>query len=326
MSKIQERPFINGEHGTFNEEWMAHKKSQDWWYCTGFLHDAEGTLYSYQFTILRLYTFKIRPYLLMMALTDFEAGRHYYYQTISFTAKHFRLTTEEVAYGDLARVVKGESGMKLTMQHKRFSMDLDLDYGKGAVWHCDAGNLKMGLESKRHWTQYYSYPNMPTEGILTLRGKQLRVRGKTWFDKQYGPFPVLDRYAHWEWFSLRFDDEEEIMLFSFPQDSYVDGTYMMKDASSRRLNNYTIEATEFTKPDGRTTYASAWKVTMPGAKEENYTIKPLLEGQMNMGYYELPAGIYNAADERVGLCFVELLPGVYNKKFPVTLFKKADQE
>jgi len=44
---------------------------------------------------------------------------------------------------------------------------------------------------------------------------------------------------------------------------------------------------------------------------------PLLDQQLNLVYFELLAEIYNPAGEKVGLCFVELLPGVYNKKFKV---------
>ena len=40
---------------------------------------------------------------------------------------------------------------------------------------------------------------------------------------------------------------------------------------------------------------------------------------MNLGYYELLARIDNEKKEQVGLCFVELLPGAYNKKFKKSL-------
>ncbi len=57
-----------------------------------------------------------------------------------------------------------------------------------------------------------------------------------------------------------------------------------------------------------------------------YVVKPLMEGQMNLGYYELLAGIWDEAEKQVGLCFVELLPGVYNEKFPDTVFKRGAKE
>jgi len=37
-----------------------------------------------------------------------------------------------------------------------------------------------------------------------------------------------------------------------------------------------------------------------------------MDGQMNLAYFELLAEIINPSGERVGYCFVELLPGVRN--------------
>ena len=48
-----------------------------------------------------------------------------------------------------------------------------------------------------------------------------------------------------------------------------------------------------------------------------------MKGQLNLAYFEQLAGIYDPADQQVGLCFVELLPGVYNKVSPTLLFRKV---
>jgi len=329
MRSIPEKPYSWNAHGSFAEEWVAHKKCQDWWYCTGILRDEAEKLYTYQVTILRISVLGIRFYLLMLALTDFETGKHYYYQTISPSSGELTLTPAEVSYGGMARAVRHESGITMAVRHKRFALDLELGFGKGAVWHCDGGKLFMGTGGGKYTTQYYSYTNMPTRGTMVLNGKEMAVQGKTWFDKQYGPFPLLNRLTHWEWFSLRFDDGEEAMLFSFPQEenhAYRDGTYIRRDGSCTRLQDYTIVPHELIVPDGRTTYSCGWDVELPGVKEERYAIKPLLEGQLNMGYYELLAGVFNPAGEQVGFSFVELVPGARSKKFPVKLFNKADQE
>jgi len=53
---------------------------------------------------------------------------------------------------------------------------------------------------------------------LTLGEKEYKVSGKAWFDKQGGTYTLTSRWTNWEWFSMRFFDGKEIMLFSFPQD------------------------------------------------------------------------------------------------------------
>ena len=84
-------------------------------------------------------------------------------------------------------VVKKEKGMLLKSRGDDFSYRLKMGYGKGAFWHCDGGKLYMGREEEKQTTLYYSFPNMPTRGILELNGKEIKVKGTTWFDKQGEP-------------------------------------------------------------------------------------------------------------------------------------------
>ena len=319
-------PYRFGRHGGFDEEWGLHKGVSEWWYATGTLGDEAGRMFSYQFTMLRIKAAFLRPYILMLALTDFETGRHRYYQNITLKTDGITVTGSQLRFKNEISLEKGKQSMRLSIRQKEFTLELELEYGKGAVWHCDDGFLQMGIPGKRQTTMYYSYPNMPTRGTLTLGGATRRVTGKTWFDKQGGPYSLLNPRTHWEWFSLRFFDNEEMMLFSFPQDDVRDGTYIRADGASERLDNYAIKALEFVRPEGgETEYAFAWAVETPGRKEERYTIRPLLDGQMNLGYYELLAGVYNPSGALVGHCFVELLPGARNKKFAVQLFRKAEK-
>jgi predicted secreted hydrolase len=213
--------------------------------------------------------------------------------------------------------------MRLHIKHVDFELNLTLGDGKGAVWHCDNGLLRMGIDKPGQTTGYYSYTNMPLTGSLILNGNTIPVKGKSWFDKQGGTYAIKNRNCMWEWFSLRFFDDEEMMLFSFPQSKYQDGTYIRADGEYQRLTDYEITPTQFVFPDGKTKYSAGWAVFIPGLKDERYTITPLLEGQMNMGYFEQLAGIYNEKGDQAGLCFVELLPGVYNTKYPITMFRRS---
>ena len=315
-----------GQHGGFDEEWGLHKGVSEWWYATGTLSNEEGTMFSYQFTMLRVKAAFLRPYILMLALTDFAAWRHRYYQNITLKTSDIIITDRLLRFGNEIMLEKGTQSMRLSIRQKDFSLELELENGKGAVWHCDDGFLQMGIPGSRQTTMYYSYPNMPTRGTLTLDGVTRRVSGKTWFDKQGGPYALLNSKTHWEWFSLRFFDDEEMMLFSFPQDDVRDGTYIRADGSSERLNDYSITALEFVRPEGgETVYSSAWNVETPGRKQERYIIQPIMEGQMNLGYYELLAGVYDESGTLVGYCFAELLPGARNKKFAVKLFQNTEK-
>ena len=201
--------------GSFEREWLRHRGVSEWWYATGYLHDAGGKLFSFQFTLICARVAMLRPNVLMLALTDFTSGRHYYQQQAVLSGKGVGIEEKRLRFGDIAELTKQERGMRITGAADDFAYDLFLDYGKGAFWHCDHGKLQMGIPARRATTLYYSYTNMPAAGTITMEGISRAVTGKAWFDKQGGTYPITKPACMWEWFSLRFFDDEEIMLSRF---------------------------------------------------------------------------------------------------------------
>jgi predicted secreted hydrolase len=323
MAKIAKAPYRTHDDRSFEEEWGCHRNISEWWYATGYFTTDAGPMYSYQFTLIRTPVLGLVPNVLMLALTDFATGKHIYSQKVALTGRKVAVDSRTVRFDNAAEMVKDAQGMRFTGRHKEFALDLMLEYGKGAFWHCDNGVLRMGVDEPKETTLYFSYPNMPTSGTMTLHGKAHAVNGKSWFDKQGGPYSIRDRKTHWEWFSLRFFDDEELMLFTFPQNSYQDGTYIPQSGSARRLTEYSITPLDFVTINGAR-FSCGWSLDVPGCKGEHYTIRPLLKGQVNLAYCEQLAGIYNPESRQVGLCFVELLPGVYNEKFPFRMFARVE--
>jgi len=310
MKKIKYDP---DHHGSFEEEWGIHKGCREWWYSTSILSDEEGNLYTCQYTLLHLSMGLVTPKVAMVALTDYKNSRHYYLQTMPNRKEKVYIDEHEASVSNVASAKKEKDGMKIFLHHKSFQLELTCQYGKGCIWHCDDGKLQMGTEEPSATTLYYSWTNMPTEGVLTLEGKQIGLKGRTWFDKQGGTYNMADMRSHWEWFSLRFFDQEEAMLFTFPQNPVpqYDGTFIAADGSYHRLNDYRIEATSRCTYKGLE-WSAGWKLTMP-EKEQEYTIEPLQEGHMNFAYFEELCAIRNTKGDLVGYAFAELLPGVLNQ-------------
>ena len=312
-------PYREKEHGDFNEEWPPHEKVSGWWYITGYLADPAHPehLYSYQYTFLRARIYGVTAAVLQLAFTNFNTGQHFFKQRFSLFEKKFFPDENNIQFPPLAHLQRGADDLGLIVKTDEFSLDLNLDYGKGAFWHGDDGVLIMGEpDDPAQRTVYYSYPNMPTRGEMVLRNSAgekttLNVTGKSWFDRQWGPYRLVEPATHWEWFSLRFFDDEEVMLFAFPQHPYYDGTYIDKAGNRKLVRDYTYTPKEIVEVDGFV-FTKGWDLVLPGIKEEHYQIRPIMDGQMNLAYYELLAEIINPRGERVGYCFVELLPGVRN--------------
>ena len=311
MFSVSPIAYRTHDHGDFDEEWLPHAGCSEWWYATSVVTDEDGKLFSLQFTITKRLISAQNVYAVILSLTDFETGQHYLHQQMSMSLKPLILSKTTAQWEDLCGAIKGPHSMKLFAQAGEWSYDLTLDYGKGAFWHCQQGVLQMGLPDQDQTTTYFSYTNMPTSGIIAIGDRVFRVRGKTWFDKQGGSYTDTRRATHWEWFSFRFDDDEEIMLFSFPQSDYADGTYIPKTGSARRLNHYAITPDKFVRVEGKL-FSFGWTVRMPGIKDEIYSVKPKIEGQWNGGFFELLADVTAQDGRHVGVCYVELLPGVLN--------------
>ena len=305
----------------FDTEWLLHKKCSEWWYATSILKDEHNNLYSCQFTFLRMRLLPFfKPYILMSAVTDFQTKKHYYTQEFTLSSKNVEISKNKVSCAKAA-MLKNDDGMIMKSIGEKFSYELNLAYGKGAYWHCDNGKLYMGIKDEKQTTFYYSYTNMPTTGTIILNDQSIKVTGTTWFDKQGGTFNFMNTKTHWEWFSMRFYDNEEIMLFNFPHQQYGDGTYIKKDLTRNRLNHYSMKPIKFIEKDGYK-FSCGWQLQIPAIKDEYYKIIPIIDGQMNLAYFEQLCYIYDKDHNEVGMCFVELLPGVYNQKIDGKLLLK----
>lgn len=313
-------------HRTFEDEFLTHRPCSEWWYCTGYLQDAQGRLFGYQFTLAKVKICGIRFHILITSVTDFETKKHYNTQTPIFFHRDITTTGQTLACGSktvltLAPNEFSSMGrMTLHMESSDFCLDVEMQATKGAVWQCADGVVQMGIpDDEKERTYYYSFTNLATTGTLMLNGQaHEHLSGKTWFDRQGGPYSLTDPRCNWEWFSLRFFDESEAMLFAFPQSNSYDGTFIATDGTYRRMADYQLAATKVITYQGMK-FSSGWDLTMNGKK---YTLTPKAEGMFNVFFFELLADIVDEDGQSVGYCFVELLPGVRNKNSVLDAFKK----
>jgi predicted secreted hydrolase len=310
-------PYRENNHGSFDEEWPPHHRANDWWYITGYLSEINqpANLYSYQFTVFNPALFNKSIYVLHLTFTDMQTGEHLFEHKLRLPGCKTQVHPDSVTFLPFAVLQKGLNEMTLTAKTRKMELNLKLNLGKGACWQCDNGVLAMGLTNDPiQRTVYYSYTNMPTSGSIEFslssgRRHQLEVSGKSWFDRQWGPFRILDADSFWEWFSIRFFDDEEVMLFAFPQHQYYDGTFISKEGKTLRVNDFKYTYHTL-KKRGKLVFPFGWDIVLPGIKDERYRVLPMTGGQYNGGYYEMMARVTKLDGTEVGYCFVELLPGI----------------
>jgi predicted secreted hydrolase len=92
MKNIQYTASRGVPHQSMADEFLCHKNGSEWWYCTGFINDESGKLFSFQFTLARVRIYQVQFNILMTALTDFETKKHYYAQYPIFFGKNVTIT------------------------------------------------------------------------------------------------------------------------------------------------------------------------------------------------------------------------------------------
>ncbi len=126
----------------------------------------------------------------------------------------------------------------LEKQKHYYSQDFELEAIKEPVWHRENGTLRMGiLNDPKQVTYYFSFSNLTAKGELILDGQEHEVHGKAWNDKQGGTYSLTNYRTNWEWFSLPFFDDEEVMLFSFPPS----GAYTLRPRMGGQFNVFSYE-------------------------------------------------------------------------------------
>jgi predicted secreted hydrolase len=315
-------PYREADHGNFEEEWPPHEGVTGWWYATGYLQDIDNPdhLYSYQYTQFNFPYLPETPnirnpiYQLNLTFTDLQTGQYISEEVRCPVTERVYANENSVIFNDTS-LVRGKNSITLVGKGNQVQYSFELKMAKSPVWHADNGILVMGLPNDpQERTVYYSYTNLPTTGEVHFINKAgnkvtLQVAGKSWFDRQWGSAT----HIFWEWFSLRFFDDEEVMLFAFPNTNYQDGTYIDAQGNTRIFSNYTCMPMKTIKVK-RLAYSMGWDLNIPGIKEEHYRIEPFLENQYNqmldgkLGYFEVLCKITSDNGTLVGYAFAEILP------------------
>ena len=270
----------------FPEDFYSHDDFRiEWWYYTGNLEEV-GTSrpFGYQLTFFRvaLDTMGDNPnpskwkvghiYFSHMTLTDVEGKKFHYFERInrkgigSAGADSERLMVWNEDWSlegtDNEHVLEAvESGVGIKLQ---------LAPEKKLVVHGQDGISKKGSETGNA-SHYFSYTRMKTSGTVFVDGKNYKVFGTSWMDHEYSSNQLNNELSGWDWFSLKLDDQTELMLYLLRRksggiDSFSSGTFVSSDGISRHIkrDEFTVESSaQWRSKQSGITYPSGWKLSLP---------------------------------------------------------------
>ncbi len=274
-----------------------------WWYFTGHLYDEEGREFGYELTFFVVNVQKKK------FKSKFGVNRiyisHFGITDVLNEKFHFSEKSDSGAFG-FAELNENELNLRIDENNLKYSVingfyikaydrekaiELFLNPLKPIVLHGENGYFRKSEESSFIASYYFSYTNLYTHGTLKIGNNKFKVTGKSWFDREILSNLMGTKHSGWDWFSIKFDDEREIMLYILRKrdgsiDIHSSGTFVYADGRYRNLSNkeFTVIAKSFyVSKKTKAKYPIEWEIKIP-SEEVNIRIKPLVKDQEVLAY------------------------------------------
>jgi len=204
-SAAAERPAVQLPRDHFGHP----NASIEWWYFTALAHDAVGKPYSVFFTL-----FSSRGTLVSVAeVHNLRTGALVGHSERLALGRIGRSSVDARAGATQLRYDERLNMWMFSASAPGFAVSLRQRPEKPYALHGGgSGLIKQSLGGTSH---YYSATRMRAAGTLRTQGKRLALSGESWFDHQWGDYRDDPRAFNWDWFSCRFDDRSELMLYQF---------------------------------------------------------------------------------------------------------------
>ncbi len=268
---------------TLPEDLFAKPDVQtEWWYYTGHCKTESGGEFGFELVFFKRRTDRDRVgvmpmsvlanpmYFAHFALSDISGQKFRYEHLRSFdklldTSVKMSETACDVHLGPWSlREVAGKHILHASLGDD-LEFDAVLESAKPIILNGDNGS---GIARKGDGASvHFSFTRMNVGGRLSRDAVSETFTGSAWMDREFGSW----QHGDWDWFSIQFDDETELMIYQFrtatgKMDGESTGTYVGRNGECTYLKrgDFQIEATSFwTSPNSGATYPSSWNVRVP---------------------------------------------------------------
>ncbi len=246
-------PVLPGRKLVFPQDHGAHPGFRiEWWYLTANLLGDDGARYGAQWTLFR------------KALQPGPEGKGWADRNVYMGHAAATSATDHLFVSTLARGGVGQAGVtaapfdafiddwrfsesegrwRIEATAPDFSYRLDLSADGPLVLHGDKGFSRKSDQGQASY--YYSQPFFRVvDGLLTLRGRAVKVTGRAWMDHEWASQPMSPDQNGWDWFALHLAGGQKLMLFRYRgATNHFAGTWIAPDGATRALSSDDIALT-----------------------------------------------------------------------------------
>jgi len=282
----------------FPRDHYGHKAGIEWWYTTADVRGDDGHRYSVFFTLFKRSAF-VLP---VSQVIDLDTGRRVGTSEQLLPARVGTTGLDIAAPTARVRYSASTNTWLFHASSLRFALTLTAKPEKPYVLHGGGtGYIRQGTAS----SAYYSATRMAARGTIRDGLRTVAFTGGAWFDHQWGDFTFDPSALHWDWFSSRFDDRTEAMLYRF-RDGGSSGTFVDRAGHGKLVRSFDAS------PGARALVAAGrrwpldWTLRVP-SEHLRLTLHAIVPDQLVRGAL-LPTfweGAVTATGTKKGICFVE---------------------
>jgi predicted secreted hydrolase len=247
---------------SFPQDHGAHESfKNEWWYFTGNLYDDTGRRFGYQLTFFRI---SLSPqeierssnwatnqvYMAHFAISDVENREFHSFEKINrdslglagFNEDAFRISVEDWY---IEGQDNGSFPWRLFAAKEGTELSLAVEPSKDIILQGENGLSRKSLDGNNA-SYYYSITRLTTEGYIDINDSRYNVRGISWLDREWSTSTLSEQQSGWDWFSLQFDDNIDVMYFQLRNKDgsaypYNEGIIVNPDSSTMRLKTGDVE-------------------------------------------------------------------------------------
>lgn len=285
VAGAQFRPALPGYEFDLPRDHFAHPEFElEWWYYTGNLSTDGGRRFGFELTFFRNAVERDQPatspwdvdqlYLAHFAVTDVEGQKFLKVERLNRAGPGLAGANliESAIWNGNWQVKWLDPSSPLGAQSLRatangFSITLDLKPAKVAVINGQNG-VSQKSEGPGKASHYITFTRLNATGSILIGDQAFDVDGTSWMDHEFSTNSMGANQSGWDWLSLQFDDNTELMLYRLRRtdgatDTFSAGTYVHADGTAQHLtvDEFTMTPSAFwTSPTTGGQYPLQWQV------------------------------------------------------------------
>jgi predicted secreted hydrolase len=303
-------PALPGYEFQFPRDHGSHDAYRtEWWHYTGHLSTESGRRFGFELTFFRVGVvppgepeqspWDLRNLALAhFAITDIDRQQFRYAEKLNraspFTASAASDVLDVFNEGWSATTLP-DGAWHIVAASGRDSVDVTMRSRKPPAIHGENG-VSVKAEGIGYASHYYSMTRLDVTG--SVNGQ--RCRGIAWMDHEFGSSKLRENQRGWDWFSVQFDNDSELMLYQIRRsdgtpDVTSSGSLISSDGAviHIRRDQMRIESADrWRSPRSGAVYPMGWRVSVPafGIAVELHPVmrnqELITRGSTNVTYWE----------------------------------------